>query len=230
MPIKLEQLFREQAKIGWINLLNDSNSDFLLAEINDKLLIQQASNEVFPDMSQVFRAFSFFKPSETKVVIIGQDPYHGVGEANGLAFSVRNSQKLPPSLRNIYKEITADVGCSFFQLGDLTDWAVQGVLLLNSVLTVNKDKAGSHQKLGWQRFTDLVIQKLSEQNQHIVFLLWGNYARAKKELISENGHLVLESAHPSPLSAYQGFFGNKQFSSANAFLQAHGRDTVNWCT
>lgn len=230
MPLKLTQLFIEQAKSGWLRLISEVELDQLLNEVDEKLLMQQIEHEVFPVDGDLFRAFSYSNPDEIKVVIIGQDPYHGVGEANGLAFSVKFGQKLPPSLRNIYKEIANDLNCSLFQVGDLEPWAEQGVLLLNSVLTVNKDKAGSHQKLGWQRFTDSLIQKLSEQNQYIVFLLWGNYARAKKELITENSHLVLESAHPSPLSAYQGFFGNHQFSQANDFLRKQGRGEINWCT
>lgn len=163
-------------------------------------------------------------------MVLGQDPYHGPNQANGLAFSVSNNMKLPPSLKNIYKELQQDVNCEFYHLGDLTPWAEQGVLLLNATLTVNKSKPGSHQKQGWERFTDAVIQQVSNEKERIVFLLWGNYARAKKVLIDESKHLVLEAAHPSPFSAYNGFFDSNHFSKTNEFLRKHGKSKINWCT
>ena len=156
---------------------------------------------------------------KVKVVILGQDPYHGEGEAHGLSFSVQDGVKLPPSLQNIFKELYNDLGIKNGTTGDLTPWARQGVLLLNSVLTVIKDKAASHKELGWQLLTDHIIKLLNQKEEPVVFILWGNFARSKKKYITNNKHLIIESAHPSPLSAYNGFFGSKPFSKANNFLK-----------
>ena len=163
-----------------------------------------------------------------KVVIIGQDPYHGPGQAHGLCFSVNDGVAFPPSLLNIFKEIKSDIGTEPPATGNLTRWARQGVLLLNATLTVRAHQAGSHQGRGWETFTDAVIRLLAEEKEHLVFILWGAYAQRKGAFIDRNRHLVLTSAHPSPLSAYNGFFGNKHFSQANAYLQAHGMDPVEW--
>lgn len=180
----------------------------------------------YPLMPDVFRAFELTAPEHVRVVILGQDPYHGPGQANGLAFSVHAGQKAPPSLRNILKEVWDDVGGMPWV--DLTRWAEQGVFLLNAVLTVEEKKPGSHGKYGWEVFTDDVIRTISEHQPHVVFMLWGNYAQKKEALIDSTKHLVLKAPHPSPLSAYQGFFGCKHFSQANAFLEGKGLNSVKW--
>ncbi len=228
--LMLRLLFEKTANNDWTSLLkNELNAEYfnaLSAFVNE----QRINNEVFPAEENIFRAFSKTSLAEVKVVILGQDPYHGPNQANGLAFSVSSDMKLPPSLKNIYKELQQDINGQFYQLGDLTPWAEQGVLLLNATLTVNKSKPGSHQKQGWERFTDAVIKQLSNEKKHIVFLLWGNYARAKKVLIDESKHLVLEAAHPSPFSAHRGFFGTNHFSKTNEYLHKNGKSEINWCT
>jgi uracil-DNA glycosylase len=161
-------------------------------------------------------------------VILGQDPYHGPGQAHGLCFSVNDGIDFPPSLRNIFKELKNDSGKEIPRSGNLIDWAKQGVLLLNATLTVRANQAGSHQNKGWEQFTDAVINKINEQKQHVVFILWGNYAISKAKFIDQNKHLVLSSVHPSPLSASRGFFGNRHFSRANEFLVKNGMEPVNW--
>jgi uracil-DNA glycosylase len=180
----------------------------------------------YPPKADVFRAFDLCAPENIKVVIIGQDPYHGPKQANGLAFSVHAGQKAPPSLRNILKEVWEDV--NGMPLVDLTRWAEQGVFLLNTVLTVEEKKPGAHSGFGWDTFTDEVIRAISERRQHVVFMLWGNYAQKKEPLIDTRKHLVLKAPHPSPLSAYQGFFGCKHFSQANVFLNQHGCASIDW--
>lgn len=167
-------------------------------------------------------------PDKVKVVIIGQDPYHGPGQAHGLCFSVNDGVPFPPSLQNIFKEIQSDLGAPIPTSGNLTRWANQGVLLLNATLTVRAHQAGSHQRQGWEEFTDAAIRVLAEQRENIVFILWGSYAQKKGAFIDRNKHLVLASAHPSPLSAYNGFFGNKHFSRTNEYLQAHGQTPIEW--
>ncbi|MCF8284773.1 MAG: uracil-DNA glycosylase [Sphingobacteriales bacterium] len=183
---------------------------------------------IYPHQNLIFNAFEQCLFEEIKVVIIGQDPYHGTGQANGLAFSVNVGQKIPPSLRNIYKELKDDVGFEIPTHGDLTAWAKQGVLLLNSVMTVEEGKPGSHQHKGWETFTDAVINKLSGENNGIVFLLWGNYAKSKMELIDASKHKIFTAAHPSPLSAYQGFFHCKHFSKTNEYLLQQGKKPISW--
>ena len=183
---------------------------------------------IYPHQNLIFNAFEQCLFEEIKVVIIGQDPYHGTGQANGLAFSVNVGQKIPPSLRNIYKELKDDVGFEIPTHGDLTAWAKQGVLLLNSVMTVEEGKPGSHQNKGWETFTDTVINKISGENNGIIFLLWGNYAKSKMELIDASKHYVLTAAHPSPLSAYQGFFHCKHFSKTNEYLLQQGKKPISW--
>lgn len=183
---------------------------------------------VFPPPKLVFNAFNSCPFEKVSVVILGQDPYHGAGQAHGLSFSVPDGIRTPPSLQNIYKEIATDIGGDIPQHGNLEHWAHQGVLLLNATLTVRASNAGSHQGHGWETFTDSVITTLSEQKEHLVFLLWGNFARSKKSFIDINKHLVLESPHPSPFSAHSGFFGSKHFSKANAYLEENGRKPVHW--
>ncbi len=187
-----------------------------------------AGKNIFPPESLVFNALELVSEQNLKVVILGQDPYHGAGQANGLAFSVNIGQKIPPSLKNIFKELKEDLDYTIPEHGDLTTWANQGVLLLNSVLTVEEGKPGSHQNKGWERFTDNIIQKISEEKEGLVFMLWGNYAKSKSNLINANKHLILEAAHPSPLSAYQGFFHCKHFSKTNNYLMSKGKKPIDW--
>jgi uracil-DNA glycosylase len=183
---------------------------------------------VYPPENLVFNCFEKTAFEDIKVVIIGQDPYHGVGQAHGLAFSVNQTCPIPPSLKNIYKELAQDIGISIPTHGNLEKWAKQGVLLLNATLTVRANEAGSHQKKGWEILTDNVIKYLSSQKQHLVFILWGNYAKSKSVFIDRHRHLILESAHPSPLSAHNGFFGNRHFSKTNAYLVDKGFEAIDW--
>jgi uracil-DNA glycosylase len=190
---------------------------------------QKASGKViYPPGPLIFNAFDTTPFEQVKVVILGQDPYHNPGEAMGLCFSVPRGVRVPPSLQNIYKELQSDLGCSIPPHGDLTAWAKQGVFLLNAMLTVEQKSPASHQKIGWQNFTDAVIRKLSQQRQGLVFMLWGNFARQKRSLIDTSGHLILESAHPSPFSA-TAFFGCRHFSKANAYLEQQGQPGIDWC-
>lgn len=183
---------------------------------------------VYPPPKFLFRAFELTPFDKVKVVILGQDPYINTGEANGLSFSVNEGIRTPPSLRNIFKELAGDLGSEPNKSGDLERWAKQGVLLLNATLTVRAKQSASHQNKGWEQFTDTVIKTLSDKREHLVFILWGNYARSKKELIDWEKHEVIESPHPSPFSADRGFFGSKPFSKANAYLAKHGEDPVDW--
>ena len=184
--------------------------------------------QIFPPGRLIFNAFNLCPFDKVKVVIIGQDPYHGPGQAHGLCFSVNDGVQFPPSLVNIFKEIKADIGTDAPTTGNLTRWAEQGVLLLNATLTVRAHQAGSHQNRGWETFTDAAIRALAESKEHLVFILWGSYAQKKGAFIDRNKHLVLPSAHPSSLSAYNGFFGNKHFSRTNDYLKAHGETEINW--
>ena len=182
---------------------------------------------IYPEYKNIFNALRYTDYDDVKVVILGQDPYHGEHEAHGLSFSVQEGVKMPPSLRNIFKELYDDVGVKRNQT-DLTDWANQGVLLLNSIMTVVKDTPLSHKNKGWEIFTDYIIEKLNEREKPIVFILWGSYARSKKELIKNKNHLILESVHPSPLSANRGFFGSKPFSKTNKFLNKNNIKEIKW--
>ena len=182
---------------------------------------------VFPDYENIFNALRFTDYDEVKVVILGQDPYHGLGEAHGLSFSVREGVKMPPSLLNIFKELYSDLGIKRTK-SDLTDWAKEGVLLLNSIMTVVKDTPLSHKNKGWEIFTDTVISKLNEREEPVIFLLWGSFARSKKELITNKRHKIIESVHPSPLSASRGFFGSKPFSKINNYLKDMNKEEIKW--
>jgi uracil-DNA glycosylase len=186
------------------------------------------SGVVYPPPKNIFRAFDLCPFDKVKVVILGQDPYHGAGQANGLCFAVGQGVALPPSLQNIYKEIEKDIGPLKNKTGDLERWAKQGVLLLNATLTVRARTAGSHQNKGWEEFTDAAIRALSDQKEHLVFILWGNYAKAKGAHIDRTKHLVIESAHPSPFSAHNGFFGSKPFSKTNEYLKSYSKTPINW--
>lgn len=184
--------------------------------------------EIFPPKSRILRALSLTDYDDVRVVILGQDPYHGVGEANGLAFAVSDGVKLPPSLRNIYKELYNDLGIEPASVGNLECWAKEGVLLLNAVLTVEKDKPASHKALGWENFTDAIIKSLNDKDTPVVFILWGNFARSKKSLITNPKHYIIESTHPSPFSANYGFFGSKPFSKTNEFLKKNHLKEIDW--
>ena len=196
------------------NLMNTVNEEY------DKKII-------YPSKENIFNALKLTSYKDTKVVIVGQDPYHGEGEAMGLSFSVNDGIKLPPSLKNIYKELFEDIGITRLS-GDLTDWTKQGVLLLNSTLTVIKDTPGSHSKLGWNKFTDEIIKKVNEKETPVVFILWGNFAKTKRDLITNDKHLIIESPHPSPFSARTGFFGSKPFSKTNNFLKKNKIEEIKW--
>lgn len=197
--------------------------------LTDFVKKEYTKGKVYPAPKNIFRAFELTPFDEVKVVILGQDPYHGAHQAIGLSFAVEKSTTLPPSLRNIYKEIEDDLKISMQGAnGGLSRWAKQGVLLLNATLTVRAGAAGSHQGRGWELFTDAAIKSLSDQREHLVFILWGNYARQKRNIIDRKRHLVIESAHPSPFSAANGFFGSKPFSKANAYLEEHGEQPIDW--
>ena len=183
---------------------------------------------IFPPKNYVFNALKLTPYANTKVVIVGQDPYHGVGEAHGLSFSVQEGIKIPPSLQNIYKELNDDLGIPIAQTGDLTKWAKEGVLLLNAVLTVEKDKPASHRNLGWERLTDYIIKVLNQKEEPVVFILWGNFAKEKTKYITNPKHLIITSPHPSPFSARSGFFGSKTFSKTNTFLKKNGLKELDW--
>lgn len=213
---------------SWKEALEEEFSRDYFQTLSRFVKEEYQSGVVYPAPKNIFRAFDLCPFKDVKVVILGQDPYHGPGQANGLCFAVEEGVTLPPSLKNIYKEITADLGAAPEQSGDLARWALQGVLLLNATLTVRARTPGSHQNKGWEAFTDAAIKTLSDKKEHLVFLLWGNYARQKGAHIDRAKHLVLESAHPSPFSAYNGFFGNKHFSKTNAYLAAHGVGEVDW--
>lgn len=198
-----------------------------------KKLFQTVNEEyrtrrIFPPADDIFNAFHLTPLRDVKVVILGQDPYHGEGQAHGLCFSVRPGVEIPPSLVNIYQELHDDLGCTIPNHGCLVKWAQQGVLLLNTVLTVRAHQANSHKEIGWEKFTDAAIRKVSEQDRPIVFILWGRPAQAKKSMLHNPKHLILEAPHPSPLSAYRGFFGSRPFSQANRFLKARGIEPVDW--
>ncbi len=185
-------------------------------------------DDIYPPKELIFNAFKLTPFKDVKVVIVGQDPYHGVGQAHGLSFSVQKGVKLPPSLRNIFIELKSDLNIDPVKDGDLTKWAKEGVLLLNATLTVKKDSPNSHSKLGWEIFSDYVIKKLNQKEEPIVFILWGNFAKSKKKYITNPKHLIIESAHPSPYSANYGFFGSKPFSKTNDFLKKNGIKEIDW--
>jgi uracil-DNA glycosylase len=213
---------------SWSALLREETRKDYLFSLEKKVEEAYASSICFPPKQKIFEAYTLCKAEDVRVVILGQDPYHGAGEAHGLAFSVQQGIKMPPSLRNIFKELESEYGIDLLRATDLTSWAEQGVLLLNSVLTVEKDKAGSHSKWGWEEFTDATIEFISKEKEHVVFVLWGDYARKKKNLIDLSKHVVIESAHPSPLSAYRGFIGSKPFSKVNEQLSAWGGTPISW--
>ncbi len=222
MDIKIES--------SWKAALNE---EFSQPYFNDLVQFikqeQQLGKTIYPPSKHIFNAFEYTPLPQVKVVILGQDPYHGLGQANGLSFSVNKGMAIPPSLKNIYKELQQDLCLVQTPIhGDLSNWAEQGVFLLNATLTVEAHLAGSHQKRGWETFTNAVIQKISDQQSHCVFILWGSYAKSKQVFIDQQKHLILTAVHPSPLSAYQGFFGSKPFSKANEWLKLNGISPINW--
>ncbi|MEL0658336.1 uracil-DNA glycosylase [Psychromonas arctica] len=216
--------------MSWFDFIEKQQQQSYFKQL--QLFIDQeetAGKTIFPSLKNRFTAFSLTELKDVKVVILGQDPYHGDGQAHGLSFSVQEGIKLPPSLRNIYKELADDLQWTTLpESGDLSDWAKQGVLLLNTVLTVEKSNAGSHAKKGWEQFTDNVIQHINEQTEGVVFLLWGSYAIKKSQMIDQSKHYILTAVHPSPLSAYRGFFGCKHFSKTNQLLSEQDKQVINW--
>jgi uracil-DNA glycosylase len=212
----------------WANLLKPEFSKDYFVALTDFINREYNTKTIYPPADKIFSAFNLCCPVNCKVVIIGQDPYHGLNQANGLCFSVADGVKVPPSLRNIFKELQSDLNLPAPSTGNLEKWAKQGVLLLNATLTVRAGEAGSHQKRGWETFTDATISVLSNTQENIVFMLWGAFAQKKEVLIDADKHLILKAAHPSPLSAYNGFFGCRHFSKANNYLATKGREVVNW--
>lgn len=220
MNVQMEESWKQ-------HLAPEFEKDYF-AKLTEFVRNEYQTTTIYPPGKLIFNAFNLCPFDKVKVVIIGQDPYHGPGQAHGLCFSVNDGVPFPPSLQNIFKEIQSDLGSPIPTSGNLTRWASQGVLLLNATLTVRAHQAGSHQRQGWEEFTDAAIRILAEQRENIVFILWGSYAQKKGAFIDRNKHMVLASAHPSPLSAYNGFFGNKHFSRTNEYLQAHGQTPIEW--
>ena len=220
MEVKIEPIWKEQLQGEFEKEYFKNLTDFVKTEYQTKT--------IYPSGKNIFNAFNLCPFNEVKVVIIGQDPYHGLEQAHGLCFSVQDGVKFPPSLRNIFKEINNDLNTPIPESGNLTHWAEQGVFMPNAMLTVRAHEAGSHQKKGWETFTDSVIKTLAQEKDSLVFLLWGAYAQRKAEMIDKTKHLVLESVHPSPLSASRGFFGNHHFSKANEYLKQCGKETIKW--
>ena len=221
MSVKIEQSWKEV-------LANEFEKDYFTKLIQFVKEEYNGATPIYPPAKLIFNAFDHCPFDKVKVVILGQDPYHGAGQANGLCFSVNKGIPFPPSLLNIFKEIEKDLGTPIPQDGDLTRWSDQGVLLLNATLTVRASQAGSHQRRGWEEFTDAAIKELASRRSGIVFILWGSYAQKKGAFIDRSKHLVLSSPHPSPLSAYQGFFGNHHFSTANKYLREQGKSEIIW--
>jgi uracil-DNA glycosylase len=217
-----------QIEESWRNILAEEFEAPYFEALRDFIVRERQQHTVYPPGQLIFSAFNQTPFNRVKVVILGQDPYHGPGQAHGLCFSVPEGIQQPPSLANIFREIQDDTGLPPPASGDLTPWARQGVLLINAILTVRANQAGSHQNKGWEQFTDAVIRNLSSRRKNIVFLLWGNYAREKAALIDRDRHLILEAAHPSPLSANRGFFGCRHFSRTNEFLEGLGLSPINW--
>ena len=212
----------------WDLVLKDEVNKQYFKELIERIKKEYQTKTIYPKQTDIFKAFRNTSYNDTKVVILGQDPYHGINQAEGLSFSVKVGVQKPPSLQNIFKELHDDLGYDIPNHGSLESWTTEGVLLLNTVLTVEANKPASHKDLGWEKFTDEVIVKLNEKKEPIVFILWGNFARSKKNLITNKNHYIIESPHPSPFSAYNGFFGSKPFSKTNNFLKKNGLNPINW--
>lgn len=215
--------------LDWSDFLKEEFKQDYFLSLSKRLKLAYETKSIYPPKELLFSAFSYAHYNDLKVVIVGQDPYHRVNQAHGLSFSVNKDIKIPPSLMNIYKELEIDYGCAIAKHGNLTSWAKQGVLLLNASLSVEEGKPMSHQLFGWETFYHHVLQKCNEHPQALVFMLWGKQAQMAKSYIDQSKHLIIESAHPSPLSAYQGFFGSKPFSRCNEFLEKQNRETIDWC-
>lgn len=213
---------------NWDIILKEEFEKEYFIKLEEFLEKEYTEQTIYPIKENIYNALKLTDYNNVRVVIIGQDPYHEDGEAHGLAFSVLEGVKIPPSLRNIFKELNSDLGYGIPLSGDLTKWAKEGVLLINSVLTVREHKANSHKDKGWEKFTDAIIRKLNDRDKPVIFMLWGNYAKIKKKLINKDKHFVIESAHPSPLSAYNGFFGSKPFSKVNEILSSLNENNINW--
>ncbi len=213
---------------SWKQVLTEEFQSDYFFELKNILLVEKKKYQIYPPGSEIFAAFNYTTFDSVKVVILGQDPYHGAKQANGLCFSVRKGIPLPPSLRNIFSELKNDLGYPVPLNGDLQKWASQGVLLLNATLTVRASQAGSHQNKGWENFTDAAIKKLSDNKKNLVFILWGNYAQAKERLIDTTKHFIIKSPHPSPFSADRGFFGSKPFSKTNDYLRNTNQEEIEW--
>ncbi len=213
---------------SWKEVLKEEFKKAYFQNLTDFVKNEYQTHPIYPPGKQIFAAFDHTPFEEVKVVIIGQDPYHGAGQAHGLSFSVPEGIKQPPSLKNIFKELDSDLGISPVQSGNLERWAEQGVLLLNATLTVRASQPGSHQNKGWEEFTDAAIQKLSDEKEHLVFILWGAYAQKKGSMIDPSKHFIIKSPHPSPFSAHNGFFGSKPFSKTNYYLKSMGKNEINW--
>ncbi len=226
----LEKIITMNVRIAedWKELLQEEFDKPYFAELVDFVKAEYASRQIFPAARNIFRAFDKCPLDKLKVVIIGQDPYHGDGQANGLCFSVDDGVDFPPSLRNIFKEVADDVGKPVPLSGNLDRWAEQGVLMLNAVLTVRAHEAASHAGRGWEQFTDAVVRIIAEQKQGVVYMLWGSYAQKKGAMVDASKNLVLKAVHPSPLSVYRGFFGSRHFSKANDYLERSGRGPIEW--
>ena len=220
MDVRIEQSWKQRLQTEFAKPYCEHLTQFVRTEYQTRT--------IYPPARLIFNAFNLCPFDKVKVVIIGQDPYHGAGQAHGLCFSVQDGVQFPPSLRNIFKEIHDDIGTPVPLSGNLTRWAEQGVLLLNATLTVRADEAGSHQRRGWETFTDAVINAVASEKQNVVYILWGSYAQQKAAMVNRSQNLVLESVHPSPLSASRGFFGNHHFSRANQYLIEHGKEPVVW--
>tara|TARA_B100001287_G_scaffold138591_1_gene116713 strand:+ start:1613 stop:2275 length:663 start_codon:yes stop_codon:yes gene_type:complete len=220
MRVKIEE--------SWNYILNPFFNQTIFKSLTDNIKKEYRNHIIYPKGNEIFNAFNLCPFDNLKVVIIGQDPYHGEGQANGLSFSVNKNIKIPPSLNNIFIELKNNYPNYRYSNGDLSRWAKQGVLLLNSILTVRKSQPGSHRKIGWERFTDYVIKTISSQKKNIVFILWGSFAKSKADIIDKREHLILESSHPSPFSAHKGFFNNNHFIKVNEYLNDNNIKTIEW--
>ncbi len=230
MTTEMTTSFQINPKIeeSWKKVLEKEFQSVYFVELKKLLLQEKQTYEIYPPGNRIFAAYNFTPFEKVKVVILGQDPYHNPGEANGLCFSVNDGVKIPPSLQNIFKELHDDVGCPIPKSGNLEKWALQGVFLLNTSLTVRRNQPGSHRNIGWEKFTDASIKAISDGKQHVVFMLWGKWAMGKMDWIDKNRHLILTASHPSPL-ARTGFLGCRHFSKANEYLKSKGIEPIDWC-
>ena len=214
---------------SWKIVLKDEFTKHYFISLEQFLLDEKSKFKIFPENINILNAYNSMDFDDVKVVILGQDPYHGVNQAHGLSFSVQDGVAYPPSLKNIFSELVDDIGCSYPTSGNLLQWANQGVLLLNAVLTVRAGVANSHRGIGWENFTDATIRAISDNLENVVFILWGRHAQMKEKLIDVSKHLILKAPHPSPLSSYRGFFGSKPFSRSNKYLMSHNKQSIKWC-